>query len=91
MLKLDRIVVERSIGREEAVPYEVTDQEPKHRRDWDRVVAVFCSGKTWQFKKWPFPGASQGDLLDTFQRVLGIYLHFQDEQIDPTGTVSMQV
>lgn len=83
--KSDRLVISRTIGRAKSVAYEVTDQEPRHRRDWDRVVAVFCSGKAWQFKKWPFPGAASGDLLDTFQRMSGAYLHFNDEQIDPAG------
>ncbi|KAL6781820.1 hypothetical protein ACKKBF_B09540 [Auxenochlorella protothecoides x Auxenochlorella symbiontica] len=81
--KSDRLIISRTMGRAKPVAYEVTDQEPRHRRDWDRVVAVFCSGKAWQFKKWPFPGASSGDLLDTFQRMAGAYLHYQDEQIDP--------
>ncbi|KAK2077895.1 hypothetical protein QBZ16_003763 [Prototheca wickerhamii] len=84
VIKQDRIVIERTIGREKAVPYEVTDVEPTHRRDWDRVVAVFCSGKAWQFKKWPFRGAASGDLLDTFQRVLGVYLYFQDQTVEST-------
>ena len=78
-------MIERTIGREKAVPYEVTDVEPAHRRDWDRVVAVFCSGKAWQFKTWPFRGAASGDLLDTFQRVLGVYLYFQDQTVEATG------
>ncbi len=85
MQKSDRLIISRTMGRAKPVAYEVTDQEPRHRRDWDRVVAVFCSGKAWQFKKWPFPGASSGDLLDTFQRMAGAYLHYQDEQIDPAG------
>ena len=29
-------------------------QEPERKEDWKRVVAVFCLGKPWQFKKWPF-------------------------------------
>lgn len=83
--KKDRLVVQRSMGREQPVAYEITDIEPRHRQDWERVVAVLCSGKAWQFKKWPFRGASQGDLLDTFQRVCGFYLHYGDEAIEPAG------
>ncbi len=37
------------------------DKEPTSRSDWERVVAVVCSGKAWQFKKWPFKvGAAAG-------------------------------
>ena len=28
-------------------------------------------------------GAEQGDLVDTFLRILGIHLYFHDEQVDP--------
>jgi parafibromin len=73
----------RTIGREKKpIKYHVTDKEPTSKQDWDRVVGVFCLGKPWQFKKFPFKGASNGDLVDTFQRVSGVYLHYSDEPID---------
>ena len=48
--------VRRSIGKPAGRPvkYWVTDREPTDKKDWGRVVAVFCLGKAWQFKKWPF-------------------------------------
>jgi hypothetical protein len=63
------------------VKYHVTDREPARREDWVRVVAVVVLGKPWQFKTWPFKGAAAGDLLDTFSRVAGVYLHFADEPV----------
>lgn len=74
--------VKRSVGRKEPVRYEITDKEPK-KEDWGRVAAVFCLGKPWQFKTWPFEGAKTGDLVATFQRVAGVYLHYADEPVDP--------
>ncbi|KAG8297467.1 accessory factor associated with RNA polymerase II [Homalodisca vitripennis] len=39
------------------VPYRVTDNPQKLAPgDWDRVVAVFVMGPTWQFKGWPWKG-----------------------------------
>lgn len=72
----------RKIGRNKPIKYHITDKEPKSKEDWARVVGVFCLGKPWQFKKFPFSGAANGDLVDTFQRVCGVYLHYSDEPID---------
>jgi parafibromin len=72
----------RKIGRAKPVKYHITDKEPTSQEDWKRVVGVFCLGKPWQFKKFPFRGASNGDLVDTFQKVSGLYLHYSDEPID---------
>lgn len=39
------------------VPYRVIDNPQKlTNADWDRVVAVFVMGPTWQFKGWPWDG-----------------------------------
>jgi parafibromin len=74
----------RTMGRPApGVKYHVTDKEPSTKEDWDRVVAVFALGKPWQFKKFPFAGASSGDMVDTFQKVCGVYLHYGDEPVDP--------
>ncbi len=42
---------------------------------WNRVVAVFTTGQTWQFKnyRWSNPG-------DLFRHVLGIYVGWRGEQ-----------
>ena len=53
--KLDVVHIQRKMGREKPVTYEVRDKiaglSPK---DWERVVAVVVLGKEWQFKDWPF-------------------------------------
>ena len=37
------------------VKFEIVDQAPSMKSErWERVVAVVCSGKIWQFKEWPF-------------------------------------
>ncbi len=59
---------------------------------WARVVAVFTTGQTWQFKgyKWQSPP-------DLFKNVLGIYVGWRGEDIPGTvkgwgrGVVSTQV
>ena len=74
----------RYYGSDEKVRYEVTDKAPhKKSEDWARVVAVFVSGKEWQFKDWPFKGADEGDLVETFQKVRGFYAQYDTE--DPRG------
>lgn len=73
----------RTEGRKQPIKYHVTDRDPTKKEDWDRLVAVFCLGKTWQFKKWPFKGASSGDMVDTFLKVAGVFFHYADEPIDP--------
>ena len=42
----------RTMGREPpGVPYVITSKAPDIKsNDWRRVVAVFVSGQTWQFK-----------------------------------------
>ena len=44
----------RTMGRKlPGVPYMVTSKAPKKSTEWNRVVAVFVTGQTWQFKDWP--------------------------------------
>lgn len=78
--KHSNIVFKRRYKRDRSVKYEVTDKAPhKRSEDWARVVAVFVSGKEWQFKDWPFRGADDGDLVDTFQKVRGFYATYDTE------------
>jgi hypothetical protein len=30
-------------------------------------------------------GAGEGDFVETFSRVRGFFLHYNDEKVDPTG------
>lgn len=47
--------------------------------DWDRVVAVFVTGKLWQFKGWKYSNP-----IDLFDNVMGVYLHIDGRPIEPT-------
>lgn len=65
------------------VKYHVTDRDPTRKEDWDRLVSVGVLGKAWQFKRWPYKGASSGDMVDTFLKVAGVYFYYAEEPIDP--------
>ena len=47
--------------------------------DWDRVVAVFASGQTWQFKDWKH----MSNPVDLFQKVLGVHAAVEGTVVDP--------
>ena len=49
--------------------------------EWDRVVAVFALGQTWQFKGWPKLWSNPAEL---FQRVVGFHLILDNKEIDAT-------
>jgi hypothetical protein len=51
--KESRLTITRTIGRAKPLPYEITDKTPEKKEDWERVVAVFVTGATWQFKGFP--------------------------------------
>jgi len=61
------------------IPYHVIDTIPqKEPFDWERVVAVFTQGATWQFKSWTAPWNNP---VSVFSKVPGFYVHFEDEKI----------
>ena len=43
--------------------------------EWERVVAVFAQGATWQFKGWKREAP-----VDIFSRSLGVHLMYDDER-----------
>ena len=51
--KLPKDRIHRSVGRARPIRYEITDRAPSDKATWDRVVALFCLGKAWQFKAYP--------------------------------------
>ena len=67
---------------------------PEHFKPdyWNRVVAVFTTGQTWQFKsyKWQSPP-------ELFKHVLGVYLGWRGEEVPASvrswgrGVVTMAV
>jgi parafibromin len=44
--------------------------------DWQRVVAVFAIGQSWQFKEWNWANP-----VDLFQNVLGVHLMLDNEKV----------
>eukprot|EP00873_Tetraselmis_striata_P038014 jgi/Tetstr1/458278/TSEL_044764.t1 len=76
------VTIKRTVDRKAPVAYQVTDKlPPVTSPDWKRVVAVFVQGAAWQFKGFPEQGAKGGDLVETFSRYLGFYLHFHNEKV----------
>ena len=57
----------------------INDPRKLESSDWDRVVAVFCTGQTWQFKDWKWSTP-----VELFKNVLGIHLNVDDQVINPT-------
>ncbi|XP_046675123.1 parafibromin-like isoform X1 [Homalodisca vitripennis] len=61
------------------VPYRVIDNPMKLTPyDWDRVVAVFALGPTWQFKGWPW----NGNPVEIFSKVCGFHLKYDEMRMD---------
>lgn len=83
--KQSSMTIKRTVGKPagKGVPYLVTDKPPdkKDTAMWSRVVAVIVQGAKWQFKDWPHKGAAQGEMLDTFSKVAGFYIHFSDDKV----------
>ncbi|CAH8471122.1 unnamed protein product [Heterobilharzia americana] len=54
MRRENEILIHRQKSDGRTVPYRVVDQPNKLLLDeWNRVVAVFVQGQSWQFKGWP--------------------------------------
>mmetsp|Transcript_6388 Transcript_6388/g.18404 ORF Transcript_6388/g.18404 Transcript_6388/m.18404 type:complete len:487 (-) Transcript_6388:337-1797(-) len=83
--KSSKETFKRTIGRTKPVVYHVTDAAPDKRDPtWRRVVAVFVQGKDWQFRGWPFKGVEEGDMVDSFSRMLAVYLAAPAEAVPPS-------
>ena len=86
--KPTRLDIKRRYKRSPSVKYRVTDEVPsRDSKEWQCVVAVFVSGKAWQFKDWPFKGADEGDLVETFAKVRGFYAQYDTET--PADVIKM--
>lgn len=72
-------VATRVMPNGEMATYKIIDDGDKLKdSDWDRVVAVFATGKMWQFKTWKY-----NNPVDLFQQVLGVHLTYEDRVVDP--------
>ena len=73
-------LVLRSLSDSATVGYKITDDPSKFTdEEWERVVAVFVTGQTWQFRGWKYDNPT-----DLMQRVLGVHLMYDDRQPPPT-------
>lgn len=54
--KPDLLMIKRQNAAGKSVKFEIRDKVPREgSKNWERVVAIVCSGKLWQFKKgYPF-------------------------------------
>jgi len=66
--------------------YRVIDNVAKlSPKDWENVVAAFALGAEWQFKGWPWH-----TVAEIFSRVVGFFLHYEDEVV-PVAVKSWDV
>lgn len=82
--KPTNVKVERTLHNGHRMVYEMIDNPMRlSRQDWERVVCVLVQGVNWQFKGWPAPWDSPVTL---FQRVLGVYLKYDDVKLENAVT-----
>uniref|UniRef100_A0A6B2G1M2 Parafibromin (Trinotate prediction) n=1 Tax=Myxobolus squamalis TaxID=59785 RepID=A0A6B2G1M2_MYXSQ len=65
-----------------SIPYICIDSTDKlSGADWNRVVAVFVHGPTWQFKGWPYllPNSCPSEI---FSRIKAFHLKYSDSPLD---------
>lgn len=73
--------VEKAIGEHGVVRFKVVDSIKRFRtEDWERVVAVFTMGPTWQFKDWKI---WKSDPALIFANCQGLHLYFDDAKLAP--------
>jgi len=65
------------------VPYRIIDNISKLQTpdDWDRVVAVFVQGPSWQFKGWPWL-LSDGSPVDIFSKIQAFHVKFIEQRLE---------
>eukprot|EP00924_Labyrinthula_sp_SR-Ha-C_P012797 snap_masked-scaffold_93-processed-gene-0.19-mRNA-1 protein AED:1.00 eAED:1.00 QI:0/-1/0/0/-1/1/1/0/369 len=55
----------------------VSNIQSLDKEEWRKVVAVFVSGKEWQFKSWK----KFKSYAEIFDKILGLYVYFDDEKL----------
>ena len=82
-----------SIDAQRPLRFILVDTPEQFKPDyWSRVVAVFTTGQTWQFKSYKWQSAS-----DLFKNALGIYVGWRGEDVPSTvkgwgrGVMSTQI
>nr|CAX72991.1 Parafibromin [Schistosoma japonicum] len=80
MRRENEILIQRHKSDGRTVPYRVVDQPNKLLLDeWNRVVAVFVQGQSWQFKGWPI----SSDPAVIFSQIKGFHLKYTNMPLDP--------
>ncbi|KAF7496501.1 hypothetical protein SSS_03276 [Sarcoptes scabiei] len=75
----NEILIQRRKPNNTTVPYRIIDNPLKLTPDeWNRVVAVFVQGPTWQFKGWPW----NGNPVEIFARIKAFHLKFDEMKLD---------
>jgi hypothetical protein len=76
--KENSLFFERKNGNRK-IRFQVVDNPTRlSSADWDRVVAVFVQGNTWQFKGWKWDTPAE-----LFHHVMGFVLDFDEKGQDP--------
>jgi len=71
------VTIERKKKNGQVAHYQVVDSTIRFSpKDWDRVVAVFVFGQTWQFKGWKWETP-----VDLFSHIPGFFLHLEEEKL----------
>ena len=74
------VTIEHTFQNDAKMKFRIVDNPTKlETREWDKVVAVFAVGPTWQFKNWKIQ-----EPVDLFHKVLGVHLQFDDEATPDT-------
>lgn len=75
--KPNAVIIHCKMNKEKMQEIMVIDDPLKlSKKDWERVIAIFTNGQTWQFKDWPLQNPT-----DLFTKYKGFYLHFDDEPV----------
>lgn len=78
------VITRRPGGTASSARYEIISNPLKlTSTEWTRVVAVVCTGQTWQFKNWPSwendkTKKTDNGLSDIFRTVCGFLFHYDD-------------
>jgi len=74
----NEILIQRQKENHSTAPYRIVDNPLKLTpEEWERVVAVFVQGPSWQFKEWPYANPS-----DIFSKVCAFHLKWDDMNLD---------
>ncbi|KAI6186893.1 Parafibromin [Aphelenchoides besseyi] len=73
------LVIHRNKGNNKTAAYQVIDDPRKLRdEDWDRIVAVFVQGPSWQFKGWKY----NQQPTEIFSKMCAFHLKFKEQPLD---------